>query len=335
MLINNTMKNIVTIGGGTGSFVLLSGLKKYPVNLTAIVSMADDGGSTGRLRDELGVLPPGDVRQCLVALSESSEEMRALMNYRFENGGLEGHNFGNILISALEKISGNFVKGAEEAGKILNIKGEVIPVSEQDMRLLIKLKNGKVLKGEAQLDHSREVRRIGIDKIYLKKKAKACQEALDRIRKADMIVIGPGDPYGSILPNLLVRSIKEAIGKSKARVVYVCNLTNRKGQTDNFGLDDHVSLIEKYLGEKIIDYVIYNIQEPPGNILKKYTRQEGKGAWVHFNEQSGKRDHYKVIKAKLLSAKLVRYSKADAIAKTRSLIRHDPDKLAKLIISLL
>jgi uncharacterized cofD-like protein len=132
-----------------------------------------------------------------------------------------------------------------------------------------------------------------------------------------------------------VRSIKEAIGKSKARVVYVCNLTNRKGQTDNFGLDDHVSLIEKYLGEKIIDYVIYNIQEPPGNILKKYTRQEGKGAWVHFNEQSGKRDHYKVIKAKLLSAKLVRYSKADAIAKTRSLIRHDPDKLAKLIISLL
>ena len=141
-------KNIVTIGGGTGSFTLLSGLKKYPINISAIVSMADDGGSTGVLRDELGVLPPGDVRQCLVALSDSSEILRELMNYRFENGEFKGHNFGNLFLSALEKIKGNFVQGAEEAAKILNVKGEVIPVTNDDMRLLIELNDGRIIKGE-------------------------------------------------------------------------------------------------------------------------------------------------------------------------------------------
>jgi len=327
-------KNIVTIGGGTGSFVLLSGLKKYPVNLTAIVSMADDGGSTGRLRDELGVLPPGDVRQCLVALSESSVEMRALMNYRFENGGLKGHSFGNIFISALEKVGGSFIKGIEEVGKILNIRGEVIPVSEEDMRLIVKLKNGKILQGETQLDHNKEIRRIGIKKIYLKKKVKACKKALERIKKADIIVIGPGDPHGSILPNFLVDGIKEAIRKSKARVIYNCNLTNRKGQTDNFDLDNHVEIIEKYLGRNRINYVTYNTQNPPVNILKKYKKQEGKGVWVRFSEQSKKKRSYKVIKAKLLSAGLVRCPKADMIAKIRPLIRHDSNRLAKLIMKI-
>lgn len=335
LLIDDVMKNIVTIGGGTGSFVLLSGLKKYPVNLTAIVSMADDGGSTGVLRDELGVLPPGDVRQCLVALSKVSDLMRNLMNYRFENGRFKGQNFGNIFISALEKVSGSFVKGVEEVGNLLNIKGEVIPVSEEDMRLVIKLKNGKILMGEAQLDHSAEIRKIGIEKVYLKKKVKACRRALDRIKKADAIILGPGDPYGSILPNLLVNGIKEAIRKSKAKVIYNCNLTNRKGQTDSFSLDDHVALLEEYLGGDRIDYVTYNIQKPPSDVLRKYKRQEGKGVWVHFDERSGKRRNYEIIKARLLSSKLVKYSRADAIAKNRSLIRHDSDKLAKLIISLL
>ena len=142
------MKKIVTIGGGTGSFVLLSGLKNYPVHLSAIVSMADDGGSTGVLRDELGVLPPGDIRQCLVALSDSSEKMRELMNYRFERGTLKGHNFGNLLLSALEKINKGFLKGLEEASQILNVKGEAIPVTDSGVNLYMELKNGKVLKGE-------------------------------------------------------------------------------------------------------------------------------------------------------------------------------------------
>lgn len=154
-------KKIVTIGGGTGSFTLLSGLKKYPVDISAIVSMADDGGSAGVLRDELGVLPPGDVRQCLVALSESSEKMRELLNYRFENGGLKGHSFGNMFVSALEKICGGMTRGLEEAVEILNIRGRVMPVTEGDMRLIVELEDGTVLHGEDQLDVNEALRKRG------------------------------------------------------------------------------------------------------------------------------------------------------------------------------
>jgi uncharacterized cofD-like protein len=334
-MIKKKRKNVVTIGGGTGTFVLLSGLKKYPVNLSAILSMADDGGSTGVLRDELGVLPPGDIRQGLVALSESSQLMRNLMNYRFENGGLEGHSFGNIFLSALEKVGGSFIKGIEEVGKILNIRGEVIPVSEEDMRLIVKLKNGKILQGETQLDHNKEIRRIGIEKIYLKKKVKACKKALERVKKADIIVIGPGDLYGSILPNFLVEGIAKAILKSKAKIIYNCNLTNRKGQTDGFGLADYVDLLERYLGGQRIDLVTYNLRRPPRQILERYKRKEGKGVWVESDDKKNKGRRYKVIKADLLSRKIAKSSKSDKIAQTRSLIRHDPDKLAKLIFSLL
>ena len=163
----------MTIGGGTGSFTLLSGLKKYSVDLTAIVSMADDGGSTGVLRDELGVLPPGDVRQCLVALSDSSLMLRELMNYRFEDGGLKGHSFGNLFLSALEKINKSFSKGVSEAANILNVKGEVVPVTDQDTNLFIELNNGKKIKGVVDIDHDCEIEKIGIKKAFLFPTAKA------------------------------------------------------------------------------------------------------------------------------------------------------------------
>ena len=161
------MNKVVTIGGGTGSFMLLSGLKKYPLELSAIVSMADDGGSTGILRDELGVLPPGDVRQCLVALSDSSDTLRELMNYRFVEGGLSGHSFGNLFLSALEKITGSFTKGVLEASQILNVKGEVIPVTDTDTKLFLKLKSKKLLSGENEINHSFEISAAGVEKIYL------------------------------------------------------------------------------------------------------------------------------------------------------------------------
>ncbi|MFA6193721.1 MAG: gluconeogenesis factor YvcK family protein [Parcubacteria group bacterium] len=325
-------KNIVTIGGGTGSFTLLSGLKNYPVNISAIVSMADDGGSTGVLRDELGVLPPGDVRQCLVALSDSSDTLRELMSYRFGGKNLKGHSFGNLFLSALEKISKNFSKGVEEAGKILNVKGEVIPVSEDDMRLLIRLKNGKVLKGETELDHSKEIRKIGIREISLAKKAKAFETALDRIKKADFIIIGPGDLYGSLLPNLLVSSIGKAIRKAKAKVVLNCNLTNRKGQTDGYDLDKYVEQLNKYLGEGRINFVTYNTKKPPKSLIRKYEKKEGRGALVKFDEKAKIERSYKVVKADLLSLEIVERSKSDAIASTRSFIRHDSRKLSKVIM---
>lgn len=328
------MKNIVTIGGGTGSFTLLSGLKKYPVNISAIVSMADDGGSTGRLRDELGVLPPGDIRQCLVALSNSSNTLRELMNYRFESGDLRGHNFGNLLLSALEKIQGSFSLGVKEATHILGVKGQVIPVSEEEMNLYIKLKNKLILIGEKQLDHSEKVRKHGIDKVYLKPAAKANLEAISAIKKADIIVIGPGDHYGSIVPNLLVAGIGEAISKSKAKVIYNCNLTNKKGQTENFDVDKYVDEINNYLGKARVDFVIFPASQPDKNLQKKYEKREGKNSIVFFNQEKNKQRSYQVVLANVLNEVAIKKNKEDKIADTRSFIRHDSDKLAEVILAL-
>jgi len=322
-------KNIVNIGGGTGRFTLLQGLKKYPVNITAIVAMADDGGSTGKLRDELGVLPPGDVRQCLVALSESSDTLRELMSYRFEKGALKGHNFGNLFLSALEKIEGNFSRGVEEAAKILSAKGEVIPVTDDSMRIEIELKNGEILEGERELDGNPKIQEVGVAKVFSKNQARANKQALARIKEADLIVIGPGDIFASIIPNFLVKGFSEAVKKAKGKVVLNCNLTNKKGLTSGFDLDDYVKMVEKYIGKGRVNFVTFNTKNPPRDLVKKYEKKEGKGALVTFKNK--KKRTYKVITADLLQTEKVRKMKSDVIAHTRAFIRHDSRKLAKVI----
>ena len=198
--------------------------------------MADDGGSTGRLRDELGVLPPGDIRQCLVALSEESKIVRDLMKYRFTDGELKGHNFGNLFLSALEKIRKDFATGVKDASRILNIKGEVVPVVNKKVKMHIRLKNNEIMIGENKLDSSQKIRKIGVREIFLRPRVSANPEALKKIKEAEMIIIGPGDYFGSLIPNFLVQGISEAIQKTKAKVVYICNLTNKKGQTEKFTL---------------------------------------------------------------------------------------------------
>lgn len=325
--------NIVTIGGGTGSFTLLSGLKKYNMNISAIVSMADDGGSTGVLRDELGVLPPGDVRQCLVALSDSSQTLRELLNYRFEKGGLEGHSFGNLFLSALEKISGGFSKGVKEAIKILNVKGAVIPVTNKNVNLFIELKNGQLIEGENQINHNYDIEKEGIKKIFLAPMAYANSEAVDAIKKADLIVVGPGNHYCSIAPNFLVKGISQAIRNSKAKVVYVGNLVNKKGHTENFDLDDYVDSINGFIGKNRIDFVIFNSKKPNKNLIEKY--ENHKELLVKFNPDSRKARSYKVVKADVLSRKSAKYSKVDAIAAQRAFIRHNSDRLAKVLMMIL
>jgi uncharacterized cofD-like protein len=325
-------KNIVTIGGGTGSFMLLSGLKKYPVNISAIVSMADDGGSTGVLRDELGVLPPGDVRQCLVALSDSSMILRNLMNYRFEKGGLKGHNFGNLFLSALEKINKNFFKGVEEASTILNVRGEVIPVTDQNTNLYIKLKNGKMLRGENEINHNFEIESIGIKNNYLFPKARANKKAVQRILDADLIIIGPGNFYCSIIPNLLVKGIPEAIIKSKAKVVYNCSLVNKKGHTGNFSLEDYVNSINKYIGKDRIDVAVFNTKKPSAKLIKKY---EDKKEFLLSSKNIKSDKGYKVIRADILDSEKPKYSKSDVLSGQRALIRHDSDKLAKVLMKII
>lgn len=324
-------KKIVTIGGGTGSFTLLSGLKKYPVDISAIVSMADDGGSTGVLRDELGVLPPGDVRQCLVALSDSSEILRKLLNYRFEQGALKGHSFGNLFLSALEKISGGFGKGVEEASKILNVKGEVIPVTNEDARLFLKLKNKKILRGENEINHNFEIQRIGIAKMYFSPEVKANPKALKKIKEADLIVIGPGNHYCSIVPNFLVKGISEAIIKSKALVVYNCNLVNKKGHSENFELADYVDNINGLLGGERIDMVTFNSKKPNYELIKKYENENE----LLIKLGKNKSNSYRTVCANLLSGKKVEYNKVDVLAGKRSFIRHDSEKLAKVLMLIL
>ncbi|HPS28364.1 MAG TPA: uridine diphosphate-N-acetylglucosamine-binding protein YvcK [Candidatus Paceibacterota bacterium] len=328
-----TPKKIVTIGGGTGSFMVLSGLKKYNFNLTAIVSMSDDGGSTGILRDELGVLPPGDLRQCLVALSDSPDIMRKVFNYRFTNGSLEGHNLGNLLLSAMEKITGSSQQGLKEIGTILKIKGKVMPVSLEPSNLKIDLKNGLTLLGEDKINHNYALDTIGINKISLEPKPTANPEAIQAILEADVIILGPGNLYCSLLPNLLVPKISEAIFKSHAKIIYVANLVNKRGHTSNFSLDSYIQCLQKYLNNRKIDFVISNIQKPSAALLKKYQKEGDE--WLEIkcaqNENLHPRHYPTIVQANLLKNTFYKPAAGDRISNTRSLIRHDSDKLAKLI----
>ncbi|MDR2539979.1 MAG: YvcK family protein [Chlamydiales bacterium] len=316
------MKKVVVIGGGTGNFSVLRGLKDYPVNLSAIVSMADDGGSTGILRDELGVLPPGDVRQCLIALSNSSNMMRSLMNYRFENGGLEGHSFGNLLLSALEKVTGSFEKAVEEMGKILFIKGKVIPVTTHQVRLKMLLSNRKLLEGEREVYLSHEIDQ-GYKSIYLEPFPKANPLAIDEIMNADVIILGPGGLHTSLIPNLLVEGLSAALCTSTAKKAFVVNLMNRKGQTTGFKVSDYLEEIVRFIGKDIFDYILVNNESPPQELIEVYS-DEGQ---IVENDLKDAR----IIASSLLGGPK-EIPKKDLLK--RNLIRHDSKKLAQELIKI-
>ncbi len=318
------MKKIVTIGGGTGNFTVLRGIKNYDVDISAIVSMADDGGSTGILRDELGVLPPGDVRQCLVALSDSSRLMRSLMNYRFEQGGLGGHSFGNLLLSALEKVTGSFEKAVEEVGKILFIKGKVIPVTTHLVRLKMILKNCHVLEGEREIYLSQDIEK-GYSSIYLEPYPKANPHAINEIMNADLIVVGPGGLHTSLIPNFLVEGVSDALRQSDAKKVFVVNLMNRRGQTSKYKVSDYLAEMERFIGEDVFDYILVNNQNPPKELIELYA-EEGD---LVINDVKDDR-----IRPAALLGELKRNlgTKKDLIK--RSLIRHDSKKLAQELMNI-
>ncbi len=310
---------VVVLGGGTGIYSVLSGLKNYPVQLAVIVSMADDGGSSGRLRDEFGVLPPGDVRRALVALSNEQETLCKLFNYRFDTGGLRGHSFGNLFLTALCKIhNNNFQKAIETASKILNTKGKVIPVTLDNSKLYAILENNKIIKGETNIDIPKHNGNLRIKKIYLKPPSKINQKARKAILEAAFIIIGPGDLYTSILPNLIVKGVAEAIKKSKAKKVYICNLMTKFGETNNFRGEDFVFEIERYLGEKVLNYVIFNNKKPGKKYFSKYGK---KGAdFVEYTKEKITERNIKVIEKNLI--------------KVGEFVRHDSHKIAKVIYSL-
>ncbi len=321
---------ITTIGGGTGSFTALLGLKRYPVDLSAIVTMMDDGGSSGKLRDELGVLPPGDIRQCIVALSKSSRLLRDLFNYRYLDGGLRGHTFGNIFLSTLQKNTGSIKKAINVVGKILNIKGDVIPVTFDRSTLCVQLVNGKEIKGEHHIDVTDNIeKRAKIKKAYLLPKPKPNEDAIYAIKTSDYILIGPGDLYTSVIPNLIVPKIALAIKKSKAKKIYVMNLMTKYGQTTDYKVSDHIRDLEKYIGKNTIDFILINIKIPSPKTLKWYKKHHE----VPVLDDLDKSNKYKIIKANLIKDVLIDKIKGDDLK--RSIIRHDPEKLAKKIIEII
>jgi uncharacterized cofD-like protein len=325
---NMTQKKIVTLGGGTGHFSLLSGLKLYDVDITAVVSMADNGGSTGVLRDELGVLPPGDLRQCLVALSEASDTMRALFTHRFEKGTLKGHTLGNLILSGMEQVTGSMEEALAHVSEILKIRGRVLPVSLDSMNLYMKLRNGKELHGEHAVDAYQHISRFGVAEIGLSPKARINPRARTVLREADLIVVGPGDLYTSLLPNMLVSGMTEALKKSRAKKVFIAPLMNKYGQTDGFTVCEYLEVFTRVLGKQVFDAVIYSDKMPPKQLLKKYL-DEGEPVHFHFDDcPKGVR----IISANLLAETRVKKVQGDAL--TRSFIRHDSAKLAEVLMAI-
>mgnify|MGYP001326622284 CR=1 FL=1 len=311
--------NIIVIGGGTGTYTVLSGLKKYPVNLIAIVAMADDGGSSRVLREEFGVLPPGSVRPAMVALSDEEETLAKLFSFRFSWGSLAGHTLGNLFLTALTKQLGSFEKAIEQTGRLLHLKGKVLPSTFQKMTLFAELENGRIIKGESNIDVPKHDGKLHIKKVWLQPKAKANPKALEAIQKAHLIVVGPGDLYTSIIPNFLVSGINRAVKKSKAKKVYVCNIMTKFGETVGFSAKNFVNVLYEYLGNDAFDYLVVNTKCPASARVRKY--EDKQAQFVEYLPRDFVKARFSVV-----ARNLVRQS---------GFIRHDPKKLAKALISFL
>ncbi|MFA4884375.1 MAG: gluconeogenesis factor YvcK family protein [Desulfotomaculaceae bacterium] len=305
---------VVVIGGGTGLSVLLRGLKEYTSNLTAIVTVADDGGSSGRLRGDLGILPPGDIRNCLVALADKEPLMEELLQYRFSTGELAGHSIGNLLLAALTDTTGGFDKAVRSLSKVLAVRGQVLPATLSDITLYAELDDGRVVQGESKISCT-----TGIKKVFLKpSRCLPLPEALSAIREADAVVLGPGSLYTSIIPNLLVKGIPEALAKTAAIKIYVCNVMTQPGETGGYTASSHLRAIIAHAG-KFLDYVVLNTGQVSPRLRARY-RQEG---------------------AEPVAADLAEVEKLgieavceDLVYRTE-VVRHHPDKLARTVLRLI
>ncbi len=308
---------IVVIGGGTGLSVLLHGLKELTSNITAIVTVADDGGSSGRLRNEFDVLPPGDIRNCLVALADAEPLMRDLFQFRFDEGeGLKGHNFGNLFITALSKITGDFEKAIKESSKVLAIRGQVVPSTLEKVVLVAKRADGTQTLGESTIPKVLSP----IKKVYLNPAGcRPTAEAIQSIKEAEAIVIGPGSLYTSIIPNLLVEGITDAILRSQAIKIYICNVMTQHGETDGYTASDHLEAIIKHTHPTLIDYCIVNIAKVAEHLLLKYKEE-----YAYPVEAD-------VKKIRSLGIAVVEGD----IVNLENYVRHNPEKLARIIISII
>lgn len=325
---------IAVIGGGTGSFTLLSALKDHTSQIAAIVNMADDGGSTGVLRDELGALPPGDIRQCLVALSDSPK-IRELFTYRFDSGTFEGHSFGNLFLTALEKTTGSFAEAIDTASEVLRVNGTVIPGTLDDVRLHMQWPGDAslTLHGERVIDAEHFKLDPRKATLSLAPEPSVNPMAIKAIEQADLVVIAPGDLYTSLGPLLVIDGIGDALRRTKAKVVYVCNLVTKAGQTSGFSVADHAAEIERLGGGSFLDAVLYNSQVPSGRILERYQKEDAH--IVNIDKAVLAKQRYNAIGGNFLG-QIVEYNAAEThLPVTRNLIRHNPVAIASALTSLI
>lgn len=314
---------ITIIGGGTGMSVILRGMKKVTGNLAAVVTMADDGGGSGMLREDLGMLPPGDVRSCLLALADVENDFGELMQYRFQEGMLTGQNMGNLILAGLAKMAGSFEKGLEKAHDIFRISGRVIPVTCQEVTLCAHLTGGTIVRGESNIPKTVIAGEGAIKDVYLEpSNVQSLGDARTAIRKADIIVIGPGSLYTSLIPNLLVGGIGEELTDSEAIKLLVCNVMTQKGETDGFSPLDHVKEIEKYMRGSKLDYVLVNNRVIDEETISRY-REEG-SSQVCF--RSGERE--------ALDKRGIKIIEDDFIDIKMGYVRHDADKIAAKLMEI-
>ncbi len=309
---------IVTIGGGTGLSVLLTGVKEWTSNISAIVTVADDGGSSGRLRQQFDILPPGDIRNCLVALADAPTLMRDLFQFRFDKSSeLNGHSFGNLFITVMTRLTGDFEKAVKETSKVLALRGQVIPSTLNNVQLVAQHKDGSTTIGEDKIPKAQRP----INKVYLQPSGpQATPDAIKAIEEAQMIIFGPGSLYTSIIPNLLIKEIAEAIASSGAIKVYVCNVMTQPGETDGYSASDHIRALISHSHPRVLDYAIVNTGEIPQDILQRYAQQNS--YFVINDRKKIENMGYRAIE--------------EDVAKVQDgVIRHDYAKLAKIILGLL
>ncbi len=309
---------VVTIGGGTGLSVLLTGLKEFTNNIAAIVTVADDGGSSGRLRQEFDILPPGDIRNCLVALADAPALMRELFQFRFDTKSeLGGHSFGNLFITVMTRLTGDFEKAIKETSKVLALKGQVIPSTLNNVRLVAEHKDGSTTVGEEKIPKAQKpINKVMLDPVA----SEATPDAVKAIKEAQIIILGPGSLYTSIIPNLLIKEISDAIVESKATKVYVCNVMTQPGETDGYSVCDHIRAMVNHSHPRILDYCIINTGEVPTDIRRRYASQN---AYFVINDRRKIENMgYRVIED-------------DFTTIEKDVIRHDPIKLAKIILGLI
>lgn len=311
-------KKVVVLGGGTGMSFLIKGLKQFPLDITAVVSVCDDGKSTGRLRNEFNIPAMGDIRKILVAMSSTEPLFESLLNYRFNTtSDLNGHTVGNLLITASKEVSGSMSNGIEVLGKVLNLKGSVLPLTEDNVTLMGEMENNKIIEGEHNITQSP----LKVRNVFYKKDPVVNKEVIKSIKEADLIVLSMGSPYTSVIPNLICKDIIKEIDKSNAQIVYCCNLVTQPGETDNLKVSDHIKIINKYLGKRKINIVIANNGKINKNIALKYSSLEQKDP-VLLDKKAIENENVKLISD-------------DLVVIEDNLLRHNSLKLAYHIFSLL